>query len=238
MEKDQIELSSAIEDYLKAIYSLQADGAEVTTTALAHALDISPASVTNMIKKMAQRGLVLHERYHSVRLTAQGEKAALEVLRHHRLLELFLVETLGMPWDQVHEEAHRLEHSLSEQVEDYLSHFLGDPTEDPHGDPIPTRSGQVVEPAQQPLADLAAGDRAVIHRIGVQDPPHLRYLHDLGILPHATVQVIEQSPLEGPLRLRVGHGVEHSIDYDLACHIWVTKLAGQPEAQQTKEDKR
>lgn len=223
MINTQSSVTSAIEDYLKAVYSIQREGAEVTNTALAQALGVKPASATNMIKKLAARDLVLYERYHAVRLTPGGEQIALEVLRHHRLLELFLCETLGMPWDQVHAEAHKLEHVLSDNLESYLTDFLGDPTEDPHGDPIPTEAGAISEVAQRSLVDLAPGERATIRRVGLQDPPHLRYLQELGLIPKASVMLIEQAPFDGPVRVRMEHGKEHSLDRALARHIWVSK---------------
>jgi DtxR family Mn-dependent transcriptional regulator len=186
-------------------------------------MGVTPASATNMIKKLAARDLVLYEPYHAVRLTPAGEQLALEVLRHHRLVELFLCETLGMPWDQVHVEAHKLEHVLSDNVERYLTSFLGDPTEDPHGDPIPTESGTIGETIQVSLVDLAPGERATIRRVGLQDPPRLRYLQKLGLIPKASVTLIEQAPFDGPVHVRMDHGKEYSLDQALACQIWVSR---------------
>jgi len=215
-------LSSAIEDYLKAIYQLRVGDGAVTTTALAGALGVSAASATNMIKKLAAMKLARHLPYHGVELTPAGEKVALEVVRHHRLIELFLNETLGIPWDEVHNEAHRLEHVMSDNLEDHIAAFLGNPTEDPHGDPIPTKAGVVAANAQQVLADLAPGARVTIRRVSDQDPEHLRYLYGLGLVPKASVNLIDHAPFQGPVRVRVANGDEHSLDRSLAQQIWVS----------------
>jgi DtxR family Mn-dependent transcriptional regulator len=225
MKNKQSLLSSAMEDYLKAIYQLHAANGTVATTALAGALAVSAASVTNMIKKLAEMKLVRHVRYHGVELTPAGEKIALEVVRHHRLIELFLNETLGIPWDEVHTEAHRLEHVLSDNLEDHIAAFLGNPTEDPHGDPIPTKTGVVTSDARVCLIDLQPGTRATIRRITDQDPAHLRYLRLLGLVPKATVEIIEMAPFEGPVRVRVASR-EHTLDRQLAQHIRVSLARG------------
>jgi DtxR family Mn-dependent transcriptional regulator len=222
MEKKKI-LSSAMEDYLKALYDLRADDGTVTTTRLAATLRISAASATNMIKKLAALKLVRHSPYYGVALTPAGEKIALEIVRHHRLIEAFLHEALGLSWDEVHEEAHKLEHVLSDNLEDHIAEFLGNPTEDPHGDPIPTKAGIVAAGNTQSLADLTPGTSAMIRRVSDQDPAHLRYLHELGLVPKATVQIVEQAPFEGPLRVRVQNAGEHNLDRALARQIWVAK---------------
>lgn len=230
-------LSSAVEDYLKAIYQLQTRAPAVTTTALSRALGVSAASATNMIKKLAELKLVRHSPYRGVTLTRPGEKIALEVLRHHRLIELFLNEALGIPWDEVHAEAHKLEHVLSDRLEDHIAEYLGHPTEDPHGDPIPTKAGRIAESAQQSLGDLAPGARATIRRIGNQDPEHLRYFSSLGLVPNATVDVVEREPFGGPLRIQVRSGQEHVLDAALARDIWVT-LAPGTTAQSVQKPRR
>lgn len=222
MENNRAPLSAAVEDYIRAIYQLRAASAEVTTTALAKEMGVSAASATNMIKKLAKMGLVRHSPYRGVTLTRPGEKIALEILRHHRLIELFLNETLGIPWDEVHAEAHRLEHVLSENLEDHIAEFLGDPTQDPHGDPIPTKSGAIVEEAQRSLDELAPGARATIRRVSDQDPEHLRYFSRLGLVPNATVGVVKREPFGGPLHVRVASGAESTLDASLARQIWVT----------------
>ncbi|MBI5305629.1 MAG: metal-dependent transcriptional regulator [Chloroflexi bacterium] len=216
-------LSSAIEDYLKTIYELELGAGAVTTMALAGAMGVSAASATNMVKKLAAMKLARHAPYHGVELTPAGEKIALEVVRHHRLIELFLHEALGIPWDQVHAEAHKLEHVLSDNLEDHIANFLGDPTTDPHGDPIPTKAGIIAQTAQLSLADLTTDTRATIQRVAAQDPARLRYLGELGLVPNANLSVIEQTPFDGPVRARLANGDERVIDRALARQIWVAK---------------
>src|SRR3954452_23539740 len=163
----QAEFSSAVEDYVKAIYALQDRGGDgsVSTNALACRLQVTPASASGMVRKLSEQGLVTHVRYRGVQLTPAGTKVALEVLRHHRLLELYLAETLGVPWDRVHDEAEVLEHVLSEDLEALIAAKLGHPTRDPHGDPIPTRDGRVVEAETTALHDLVAGDTGCLVRV-------------------------------------------------------------------------
>jgi DtxR family Mn-dependent transcriptional regulator len=214
-------MSSAVEDYVKAIYQLQNGEQAVTTSALAETLHISAASATNMVKKLAARRLVRHSPYREVELTKSGEKMALEVVRHHRLIELFLQETLDLPWDRVHAEAEKIEHVISEDLEDRIAEKLGDPIADPHGDPIPTKAGKMAHASMQRLADLAVGDSATIGRIGAQEPEQLRYLGGLGVTPNSHVQIIEQIPFGGPMRLRVG-SAERVLDEIFTRQIWVT----------------
>ncbi len=221
MENNRTPRSVAVEDYIRAIYQLQGASAGVTTTAVAKEMGVSAASATNMIKKLAGMGLVRHSPYRGVTLTRPGEKIALEILRHHRLIELFLSETLGIPWDEVHAEAHKLEHVLSERLEDHISEFLGDPTEDPHGDPIPTKSGAVAEPPLRLLEELAPGTRARIRRVSDQHPEHLRYFSQLGLVPNATVAVLKREPFGGALHVQVEPGTENILDAALAREIWV-----------------
>jgi DtxR family transcriptional regulator, Mn-dependent transcriptional regulator len=203
------ELTAAIEDYLKAIYALDVDGGEsgVSTNALADRLRVRPASVSGMLKKLTALGLVEHERYRGVRLTDRGRMVALEVIRHHRLLELFLVESLGMSWDQVHAEAEVLEHVLSEQLEDLISAKLGNPTLDPHGDPIPTRDLTIAAEESRDLYTLEPGERGTFVRVSDSDPAMLRFLSDRGIAPGATLEVVERQPFDGPLYVRFGGDV-------------------------------
>ncbi len=222
--------SASVQNYLKAIYQLQEHCETVTTTALAQYLDISAASATNMIKKLARLKLVRHSPYHGVELTTAGEKMALEVLRHHRLIELFLAEALGVPWEAVHAEAEKIEHVISEDLEDRIANFLGDPAHDPHGDPIPTKAGKVARPAYQSLLDVGAGQSAVIRRVSDQNSDHLKHFSKLGLIPNATVDVLHREPFEGPLRVRVASGHEHTLDETLARGIWVTPPASQKTA--------
>jgi DtxR family Mn-dependent transcriptional regulator len=197
-------VSPAMQDYLKAVYRLQASGGAATTQQVAEALDVSGPSVTNMVKRLAELGLVRYEPYRGVELTPAGERIALEVVRHHRLLELYLVTSLGYGWDEAHAEADRLEHHISEDLEARLDAALGHPATDPHGDPIPAADGTVVTMVAVPLSELPLDRRAVVRRVADGDPARLRYLAELGLVPGATVVVIERLPFEGPLRVIVG----------------------------------
>jgi DtxR family Mn-dependent transcriptional regulator len=213
-------VSESAQDYLKAIWKLQAAHGEATTSALAGELGVSPASATAMLKKLDRLGLVQHEPYHGARLTPAGERVALEVIRHHRLLELYLKEALGLSWDQVHVEAERLEHYLSDEVEARIDAALGYPTRDPHGDPIPTAELVLETGERRTLVDVAAGDGAVVRRVPDSDPELLRYLADLGLVPECPVVMIEQAPFEGPVTLEIG-GTTHSIGRSVAARIEV-----------------
>jgi len=200
--------SSAVEDYAKAIYALQSrEGASVSTNALADRLEVTPASASGMVKRLAEMGLVKHAPYRGVQLTADGVEVALEVIRHHRLLELYLAESLGVPWDRVHDEAEVLEHVLSEELEEVIAAKLGDPTHDPHGDPIPTRDGHIEEVTTQPLQALDAGARGTFVRVSDSDPEMLRYLAEQGISPGDRLEVVERQPFDGPVFVRFGEHV-------------------------------
>jgi DtxR family Mn-dependent transcriptional regulator len=201
--------SEAVENYAKAIYSLQhrAGGDPVATNDLADRLEVTPASASEMIKKLADLGLVAHVPYRGVQLTDEGERLALEVLRHHRLLELYLSESLGVPWDRVHDEAEVLEHVLSEDLEEVIASKLGDPTHDPHGDPIPTRDGRIEETATRPLDSLESGQRGTFVRISDSDPEMLRYLAERGVSPGDRLEVLERQPFGGPVFARFGADV-------------------------------
>lgn len=199
-------ISHAMEDYLKAIHQIAeaSGGAPVQTQALADRLEVSTASVTGMVKKLDQVGLVEHAPYRGVVLTPTGEQVALEILRHHRLLELYLVEQLGMSWEEVHAEADRLEHVISEGLEDRIAAALGQPDRDPHGDPIPARDGTVPSDPWQPLANAIAGTDVEILRVSDRDPLLLQYLAERGLTPGATAHVAAVDPLAGVITLRVG----------------------------------
>jgi DtxR family Mn-dependent transcriptional regulator len=204
---DSRDISNAVQDYAKAIWTLAQRSAEpVSTSAIAERLEVSPASASAMVKRLEALGLATREPYHGVRLTASGERVALEVVRHHRLIELYLAEALGMSWDRVHEEAEVLEHAISPELSELIATKLGDPTHDPHGDPIPTRDGHIDEEPTRSLADLEPGDRGVFVRVSDSDPDMLRYLADRGIAPGDRFEVIEREPFEGPLTVRFADG--------------------------------
>jgi DtxR family transcriptional regulator, Mn-dependent transcriptional regulator len=208
--------SSAVEDYAKAIYALQErDNQSVSTTALAERLGVTAASASGMVKRLGELGLVSHRRYHGVLLTDAGRRVALEVIRHHRLLELYLVESLGVPWDRVHQEAEVLEHVLSEELEELIAAKLGDPTHDPHGDPIPSRELTIEEAITASLESLEPGDRGTFARISDSDPDMLRYLAERGIAPGDELEVVERQPFGGPLFVRFGDQV-HPLGGELA----------------------
>jgi DtxR family Mn-dependent transcriptional regulator len=226
-ENDQPQVTHAMEDYLKAVYRLRdrlEPGGQVTTQRLAEELGVTGPSVTNMVKRLHDLRLLRHTRYHGVELTAAGEKIALEVLRHHRLLELYLAETLGYAWDEVHAEAERLEHHVSEELEARMDSVLGHPTRDPHGDPIPSREGRIDAVSPLQLVDLAPGERATVTRVSDRDPEQLRYLGGLGLYPGATVVIAERLPFDGPLRIHVGE-TEHIIGRSLAMAVHVVPTA-------------
>ncbi len=212
-------VSESAQDYLKAIWKLERTG-DMSTTALADALGVSPASATAMLKKLASLGLVVHERYHGATLTPAGERMALEVVRHHRLLELYLMQALGLSWDQVHEEAERLEHHLSDQLEVHIDRALGYPTRDPHGDPIPTAELLLQSDEMVCLSDLEAGSMTVVRRVPDGDPELLRYLATLGLVPAEEVTVVDQAPFDGPVTVEV-RGARHAIGRSLAAQIEV-----------------
>jgi len=197
--------TEAIEDYAKAIYALSRRGdGTVTTNALAERLGVTPASVSAMVKRLADRGLAEHVPYQGVALTAEGRRVALEVLRHHRLLELYLAEHLGVPWDRVHEEAEALEHVLSEDLEARIAAKLGDPTHDPHGDPIPDAGLNIDEGETRPLSACEPGTRGSFARVSDSDPELLRYLDERGVRLGDELEVVDRQPFGGPLTVRVG----------------------------------
>jgi DtxR family transcriptional regulator, Mn-dependent transcriptional regulator len=215
-------ITPAIEDYLKAIYTLGHTQPQVTTTLLAEHLGFKPASVTGMLKTMADLNLVAYTPYHGVVLTAAGERIALEVVRHHRLIELYLVEALGYGWDEVHDEAERLEHHISEKLEARIAARLGQPDFDPHGDPIPTLEGNLPADAAARLADLGVGERGTITRVRDQHPDRLRYLADLGLVPGATLEVVASAPFDGPISVRIGDAI-HPLDRRIAREIYIVR---------------
>jgi DtxR family transcriptional regulator, Mn-dependent transcriptional regulator len=197
--------SDAIEDYAKAIYALEGKaGGPVHTNAVAERLGVTPASASAMVKKLAARGMAEHEPYRGVSLTPYGRRVALEILRHHRLLELYLAEHLGVPWDRVHDEAEALEHVLSEDLESRIAAKLGNPTHDPHGDPIPGADLSIDEGTTRSVASLEVRDRAVFVRVSYSEPEMLRYLAERGIQLGDRLEVIDRQPFDGPMTVLFG----------------------------------
>lgn len=215
-------ISAAVEDYAKAIYALQVgcDG-PVNNNALAERMGVSAASASNMVKKLHGLGLVEHAPYRGVELTPAGRRVALEVLRHHRLLELYLAQSLGVPWDRVHDEAEVLEHHISEELEELIATALGNPTHDPHGDPIPTRELEMIEEPAATLDSLEPGQCGHFTRISDHDPEMLRYLAERGIAPGDSFEVVDKQPFGGPLFVRFGDGDVHVVGGLLAAAMRV-----------------
>ncbi|MEX0593873.1 MAG: metal-dependent transcriptional regulator [Balneolaceae bacterium] len=226
-------LSQAVEDYIKSIYILETEGESgtgVSTTRIAEALQISSASVTNMVKKLDGLGLLRYESYRGVQLTETGRKIALEIVRHHRLLELYLKEVMGYSWDEVHAEAEKLEHHISEQFEERIAELLDHPTHDPHGDPIPSKDGVMPEMAHRSLAEVPPREEVILGRVTNQEPELLRYLETIGLLPGVGLEVLKKEPLEGPITLRVG---EHQqvIAHSIARSLFVLATPDLPESE-------
>jgi DtxR family Mn-dependent transcriptional regulator len=214
------ELSVSIQDYLKEIYKLQSAGERPTTTAIARRMGVAPSSVTSMLKKLTVLGLAQHAPYRGVSLTETGEGIALEIVRHHRLIEMYLAETLGLPIDALHAEADRLEHVLSEELEARIDEQLGYPTHDPHGDPIPDAGLKVERSSLRPLADLEPGEKATVRRVPDGDADLLRYLAELTLVPGRRVTMRRTAPFNGPLTIDVD-GTEHAVSRELADQIGV-----------------
>ena len=213
-------LSQAVEDYLKVIYKLQAeDGA--TTTRIAEEMEVTSASVTNMIKRLAKMNLVDYTSHKGVSLSETGRRVALEIIRHHRLLELYLSEVMGYSWDQVHEEAENLEHHISEQFEDKIAELLNHPTHDPHGDPIPGKDGTIPLAATTPLSQADEGNTYLVGRVSDQNPELLRYLEQIGLLPGTKVKIIDKAPFDGPVTVKL-EANEQTIGFNVSENIFVT----------------
>ena len=212
------DLTAATQDYLKAIYALEAAGERATTSALAARMGVSAPSATAMAKRLAELGLVERAPYRGVVLTEEGRQRALEMLRHHRLLERYLADRLGLSLDEVHAEADRLEHVLSEELEAKIDAELGFPTHDPHGDPIPDRELRLEAARERTLGDLGPGERTSVARVPDGDPDLLRYLAELGLVPGSDVEVLAHAPFSGPVTVRTEHGA-HAISRELADRI-------------------
>lgn len=216
-----VQSTEAVQDYLKAIYALSQHTETVSTSAIADRLGVSPASVTSMIKRLSEQGYVSYQRYQGVALTEPGELVALEVIRHHRLLEAYLYKSLGVPWDKVHAEAEVLEHFISEDLEDRIAGVLGNPTHDPHGDPIPPKTGLHREVGYQQLTEFPPGP-ARVERVSDRDPEALRYLWEMGLRPGACITVMSKEPFGGPIWVKVGSR-RRAIGPELAAGIFVSE---------------
>ena len=223
-------LSAPVEDYLKAIYDLERDAHPAATNDIAERLAVSPASVSGMMRRLAEQGLITHEPYRGVRLTQDGRRAALRTLRRHRILECYLTEVLGYPWDRVHDEAERLEHAASEELIERMADALGDPLHDPHGAPIPSREGVVEETTRRTIADAVSGERLRVRQVMDEDGERLRYLAELGIRPGSIIRILDRAPFEGPITLWVDNsagGVTRAVGPALAAQVFVESLRAE-----------
>lgn len=216
----------ATEDYLKAIYKLLENAEAASTNAVADRMKVSAASVTNMMKKLSEMGLVAYQPYQTIKLTEAGRKIALEIIRHHRLLEVYMAEALGFSWDQVDAEAERLEHVISEEFEDKIDAMLGYPTTDPHGSPIPKKDGSIASANHDRLSDITPGNTVIIRRVVDTDPELLRYLAKLGLRPDKHVNVMTKEPFEGPIFLQV-EGEKHHVGHQVASNVLVECLIAE-----------
>jgi DtxR family Mn-dependent transcriptional regulator len=208
------------QDYLKALYQLHGDQRPVPTRELAQRLGISSPSVSEMVTRLSAQGLVEHDRYRGQQLTREGRKVALELVRHHRLLEMFLVQVLGYSWDEVHDEAERLEHVISERMEQRIFELLGRPELDPHGHAIPTLGGKVRPPSDRPLSECRSGEKVVVQGVSDEDPARLRELERRGLVPGARIEVVSDSKFEGPITVRL-KGRRVSVPLGLARAVFV-----------------
>ena len=219
-------LTPSVEDYLKAIYRLSPRGRAASTSEIAQRLELSPASVSGMVKRLSEQGLLEHVPYKGVQLTAEGRRAALRMLRRHRLIEAYLVAFLGYTWDTVHEEAERLEHAVSDTMVERMAAVLGHPTVDPHGDPIPTPEGDIHEPAGVPLSEVPAGARVEVRQVEEGQPDRLRYIASVGLRPGVRLTVVDRQPFRGPITIEVA-GRTHVIGNELGQ---VVRCAGEEDA--------
>jgi DtxR family Mn-dependent transcriptional regulator len=213
-------LTRSVEDYLKAIYQLSPEGRPASTSDIANLLALSPPSVTGMVKRLSEHGLLEHLPYRGVLLTDEGRRAAIRMVRRHRLIEAYLVEFLGYPWDTVHEEAERLEHAVSDTMIERMAAALGNPTVDPHGDPIPSADGSIQEAACTPLADVPVGETVEIHRVHESQPERLRYIASLGLRPGVQITVVARQPFDDLVTIEVGserHVIGRELGHALHC---------------------
>jgi DtxR family transcriptional regulator, Mn-dependent transcriptional regulator len=213
-------LTRSVEDYLKAIYRLTPEGRTAGTSEIANLLELAPASVSGMVKRLSEHGLLEHVPYKGVQLTEEGRRAALRTIRRHRLIEAYLVAFLGYTWDTVHDEAERLEHAVSDQLVERMASVLGHPSVDPHGDPIPDVDGAIHEPASTPLSELPEGIPVELRRVDESDPERLRYIASIGLQPGARVVVVDRQPFDGPITIEVEgqpHVIGHELGHVLRC---------------------
>lgn len=218
-------LTEATDDYLKAIYELSSEQERAGTAAIAKKLAVAPASVTGMLRKLSEQTppWIDYEKHHGAALTEHGRLRALEVIRHHRLIELFLHDSLGYEWDEVHAEAEKLEHFISETFEDRIAAKLGDPEIDPHGHPIPRKDGTIPEREDIFLLELESGAVATVSRVSDRNPEMLRYLSTLEIRPGVRIRLVEKSPFDGPLMLTIGESDEvKALGFRVSREIHVT----------------
>ena len=216
--------TQAVEDYVKAIWLIRQSGERATGQELARRLGVTQASVSSMLQKLGNLGLIRYEKYQPVELTAAGTNVALEVVRHHRLLELFLAEALGMSWDRIHAEAEVLEHHISEELEDLIATALGDPQFDPHGHPIPARDGTLPVAEHRPIAGLEVGERGILAQVTDERPELLRYLDTQGLRVGVELQLVAREPFEGPLTLELSDGTTRVIGAELARTVRIRTL--------------
>jgi DtxR family Mn-dependent transcriptional regulator len=213
-------LTRSVEDYLKAIYQLTPEGRAASTSEIAHLLALSPPSVTGMVKRLSEHGFLEHIPYRGVQLTEEGRRAALRMIRRHRLIEAYLVEFLGYSWDLVHEEAERLEHAVSDTMVERMANALGHPQADPHGDPIPAADGSIQEPACIPLSEVPVGATVEVHRVSESQPERLRYIASLGLRPGVHVTVLDRQPFDELVTVEVGsdrHVIGRELGHVLQC---------------------
>jgi len=215
-------LTASVEDYLKAIYNLSPEGRPASTSDIAHRLELSAPSVSGMVKRLSEQGLLEHVPYKGVQLTNEGRRAALRMIRRHRIIETYLVDRLGYPWDTVHAEAERLEHAVSDTLIQRMADALGNPHADPHGEPIPTADGLIEEISATPLPEIPLGDTVEIRRVTAGDPERLRYLASLDLKPGAIITVVERQPFQGPITLRISGRLQvlgHELGSSLLCSL-------------------
>jgi len=213
-------LTRSVEDYLKAIYQLSPEGRPASTSEIANLLALSPPSVTGMVKRLSEHGLLEHVPYRGVLLTDEGRRAAIRMVRRHRLIEAYLVEFLGYSWDTVHEEAERLEHAVSDTMIERMAAAMGNPTVDPHGDPIPRADGSIHEISGTPLVDVPVGETVEIHRVHESQPERLRYIASLGLRPGIQLTVLDRQPVDDLVTIQVGparHVIGRELGHALHC---------------------